>query len=160
MTIEPIAAALSTGVIVMLIIIALVAVFIVLTIYGRKQEKKYAETQKQVEAAAQPATILVIDKKQMKMSEAGFPKFVMDSIPKQAKRAKVYVVKAKIGPKIEPFMCSEEVFNLAPKGQSVRAMISGFYITEVRSVRGPALVPDKKLSWRERIKKRAMKENQ
>ncbi|MGI6002696.1 MAG: hypothetical protein ACOX74_03585 [Lachnospiraceae bacterium] len=158
MTIEPIAAALSASVILMIVIIALAAVFVVLTIYGRKQEKKYAETQRQVEEAARPATILVIDKKQMKMTEAGFPKFVMDSLPKQAKRAKVYVVKAKIGPKIQPFMCSEEVFNLAPKGQSVRAMISGFYITEMRSVRGPALVPDKKLSWRERIKKRAMKD--
>ena len=48
MTIEPIAAALSASVILMIVIIALAAVFVVLTIYGRKQEKKYAETQRQV----------------------------------------------------------------------------------------------------------------
>ena len=57
MTIEPIAAALSASVILMIVIIALAAVFVVLTIYGRKQEKKYAETQRQVEEAARPATI-------------------------------------------------------------------------------------------------------
>ena len=80
----------------------------------KKTEKKQAEQQQQLEAAAQNVTMLVIDKKRMKLKEAGFPAVVIDNTPKYLRRAKVAVVKAKVGPKVMTLMCDEKVFPLIP----------------------------------------------
>ena len=55
--------------------------------------------------------MLVIDKKRMKLKEAGFPSVVIDNTPKYLRRAKVAVVKAKVGPKVMTLMCDEKVFS-------------------------------------------------
>lgn len=131
--------------IVMLVILAiLVAVLIGLYFLGKKAEKKQAEQQQQLEAAAQSVTMLIIDKKRMKLKEAGFPSAVIDNTPKYLRRAKVPVVKAKIGARIMTLMCDEKVFPLIPIKKEVKAVISGIYITGVKGLRGALEVPETK----------------
>ena len=166
-TIAPIAA-LGTAWIVTLVILAILIIALVIVgVWGNKQQKKSADAQQQLQHrlepvlparreivddqhqdAAQPMTLLVIDKKRMKISEANLPKVVIDNVPKMMRRSKVPIVKAKVGPRIMTFMCDEKVFDMIPVKQEIRAMVGGIYILSVKSLRGPALVtPPKKTFW-------------
>ena len=110
MTIAPIAA-LGTAWIVTLVILAILIIALVIVgVWGNKQQKKSADAQQQLQDAAQPMTLLVIDKKRMKISEANLPKVVIDNVPKMMRRSKVPIVKAKVGPRIMTFMCDEKVY--------------------------------------------------
>ena len=132
MTIAPIAA-LGTAWIVTLVILAILIVLLVIVgVWGNKQQKKSADAQQQLQAAAQPMTLLVIDKKRMKISEANLPKVVIDNVPKMMRRSKVPIVKAKVGPRIMTFMCDEKVFDMIPVKQEIRAMVGGIYILSVK----------------------------
>lgn len=132
-------------VIVMLCIIAvLIIAMVALYFFGKKQEKKQAEQQEQLKAMAQSVSLLIIDKKRMKIKEAGFPAVVLENTPKYLRRAKVPVVKAKIGPKIMTLMCDEKIFPLVPVKKEVKAVISGIYITEVKGIRGPLETKEEK----------------
>ena len=132
-------------VIVMLCIIAvLIIAMVALYFFGKKQEKKQAEQQEQLKAMAQNVSLLIIDKKRMKIKEAGFPSVVLENTPKYLRRAKVPVVKAQIGPKIMTLMCDEKIFPLVPVKKEVKAVISGIYITEVKGIRGPLETKEEK----------------
>ena len=126
------------------VIVILVAAIIALYFFGKKQEKKQAEQQEQLKAMAQHVSLLDIDKKRMKIKDAGFPAVVLESTPKYLRRAKVPVVKAKIGPKIMTLMCDEKIFPLVPVKKEVKAVVSGIYITEVKGIRGALEAPEKK----------------
>lgn len=135
----------KTWMIVMICIIVVLAIALVaLYFFGKKQEKKQAEQQEQLKAAAQNVSLLVIDKKRMKLKEAGFPSVVLENTPKYLRGAKLPVVKAKIGPKIMTLMCDEKIFPMIPVKKEVKAVISGIYITEVRGIRGPLEVKEEK----------------
>ena len=141
----------STSTIILLVVIAvLVAGLAFLTFWGNKQQKKAEASQ--IEAAAQPMTMLVIDKKKMKLTESGLPKIVIDSTPKLYRRSKVPVVKAKIGPRIMTLIADEKVFDIIPVKQEVKAMVSGIYILSVKSLRGPALTAPPKVGFFKRMK--------
>jgi len=132
-------------IIVMLCIIAvLIIAMVALYFFGKKQEKKQAEAQEQLKSVAQSVSLLIIDKKRMKLKEAGFPSVVLENTPKYLRGAKVPVVKAKIGPKIMTLMCDEKIFPQIPVKKEVKAVISGIYITEVRGIRGPLEVKEEK----------------
>ena len=131
-------------IILIVVMVILIAAIVALYFFGKKQEKKQAEQQEQLKAMAQNVSILVIDKKRMKIKDAGFPAVVLDSTPKYLRRAKVPVVKAKIGPKIMTLMCDEKFFPLVPVKKEVKAVISGIYITEVKGLRGALDTPEKK----------------
>ena len=101
-------------IVLLVILVVLIIATVVLYFLGKKMEKRQAEQQEQMEATKQNMSMLVIDKKKMKLRDAGFPAFVMESVPKYMRRSKVYVVKAKVGPKIISFMCDREVFDVIP----------------------------------------------
>ena len=63
------------NVLIVILIIALVAL-VVLYFLGNKLQKRQVEQQQLLDAAAQTASILVIDKKKMKITQAGLPKAV------------------------------------------------------------------------------------
>ena len=86
-------------------------------------------------AQAQPANMLIIDKKYMPLKDAKFPKIVMEQTPKKYQKAKVPVVKAKVGPQIVTLMCDEAIYDDIPTKGEVKAMVSGIYIVSVKSVR-------------------------
>ena len=144
----------STGTIVLIVVlIILIAALVALYFFGKKTEKKQAEQKSQMDAMAQTMNMLIIDKKRMKLKEAGLPSVVVENTPKYLRRTKVAVVKAKVGPKIMTLMCDEKVFPLIPVKKEVKAVVSGIYITGVKGVRGPLETPQKKKGFFARFKK-------
>ena len=101
--------------------------------------------------AAQPVTMLVIDKKMLPMKDANLPKQVLESTPKRYQKAKLPIVKAKIGPQIINLICDDGIFDVMPVRGEVKAMVSGIYITAVRGIRGPLEKPKKKKGFRARM---------
>lgn len=154
MTITPLVSFSLSPVAIVLIVIAviLLGVLIFLGIWGSKQQKKAEAQQAEMQAAAQYVSMLVIDKKRMKLKEAGLPKMVVDATPKYLRRSKVPVVKAKVGPKIMTLISDEKIFDLIPIKQEVKASVSGIYIISVKSLRGPALTAPIKQGFFKRMK--------
>ena len=148
----------STGTIVTIVILCiLVAAIVALYFLGKKAQKKQAEQQEQMKASAQNVSMLIIDKKKMKLKEAGFPSIVLENAPKYLRGMKVPVVKAKVGPKVMTLMCDEKIFPLVPVKKEVKAVISGIYLTEVRGLRGPLETPAKKQGFFQRMKNKLTK---
>ena len=148
----------STFTIVMIVILViLIGVLVGLYIFGKKAEKKQAEQQEQMAAAAQVVSMLIIDKKKLRLKEAGLPQMVVDNTPKYLRRTKVPVVKAKIGAKIMTLMCENKVFEVLPVKKEVKAVVSGIYIMEVRGVRGPLDTPPKKKSMMQKLRAKLTK---
>lgn len=127
----------STPMIISLIVlVVIVAAFAALYFFGNKMQKKQIEQREQLQEAAQQASMLVIDKKMMRLKDAGLPKIVMEQTPKRFRNAKMPIVKAKIGPQTINLICDEGIFDELPTKCEVKAMISGIYITEIKSIRG------------------------
>ena len=62
----------------LVILILVVVVLAVLYFLGRKLEKRQVEQQALLEAAAQTVSMLVIDKKKMKIQDSNLPKMVLE----------------------------------------------------------------------------------
>ena len=91
----------STGTIVLLVIlVVLIVAAIALYFLGKKAQKRQAEQQEQLEAIKQTVSMLIIDKKRMKLKESGLPQAVIDQAPRMMRGSKLPIVKAKIGPQI------------------------------------------------------------
>ncbi len=140
---------------VLMVILAIAAILLVVLYFlGRKLEKRQVEQQALLEASKQTVSMLVIDKKKMKVKEAGLPKIVYDQTPKYMRWAKIPVVKAKVGPKVMTLMADERVFAMLPVKTEAKVVISGIYITDIKSVRGGSVVaPPKKKGFFARFKK-------
>lgn len=135
----------SKPLIITLIILAvLIAIMIALYFLGKKAEKKKAEQDEQLKAAAQNVTMLIIDKKRMRLKDAGLPAQVVEQTPKMMRRSKLPIVKAKIGPRVMSMIADEQIFDDIPVKKEVKATISGLYITSVHGLRGPLEKPQKK----------------
>ena len=143
------------NVVLIILVIALIALA-VLYYFGRKMEKRQAEQQSMMEAAKQTVSILVIDKKKLKLTQAGLPKMVVDQTPKYMRWTKVPVVKAKIGPKIVTLIADARVFECLPVKTEAKVILSGIYITQIKSVRGGSIpTPPKKKGFFARFRKDA-----
>ena len=138
-----------------LLVILVIAVVVLAVLYflGRKMEKRQVEQQSMMEAAKQVVSILVIDKKKLKAKDSGLPKMVTDQVPWYMKRAKFPIVKAKIGPKVTTLIADERVFLQLPVKTEAKVVISGLYITEIKSVRGGIPPLPKKKGFFSRFKK-------
>ena len=142
--------------IVLLVILAVLIIgLIVLYFLGKKAQKKKAEQDEQLAAAAQTVSMLIIDKKRMRITESGLPQVVIDQTPKMMRRTKLPIVKAKVGPKVMSLIADESVFDYIPVKKEVKATVSGIYITKVTGVRGPLEKPEGKKSWRTKLKEKA-----
>ena len=115
----------NVTIVLLVILIVLIIGCVVLYFLGKKAEKKQADQQAQLEAAAQTVSMLVIDKKRLKIKDAGFPPIVLENTPKYLRRSKVPVVKAKVGPKVMTLMCDADIFPLVPVKKEVKATVSG-----------------------------------
>ena len=137
-----------------ILIIAVIAAIILGVLYfvGRKMQE---DQRAQLDQMEQTVNMLVIDKKRMKIMEAGFPKMVTDNIPKRAKMSKVPVVKAKIGPKITPLLCDEAIFDDVPVKAEIKAVVSGIYITSIKNLRNVAPPEPEKRGLRAKLTKKS-----
>ena len=140
----------STVTIVLLVILAVLIIAVVaLYFFGKKAQKRQAEQQQQIEAYKQTVSMLIIDKKRMKLKDAGLPAMVLEQTPKLMRRAKLPIVKAKIGPQIMTLVCEESIFDSVPVKKEVKATVSGIYITAVKGLHGNSLAKpvQKKKNW-------------
>ena len=134
----------KTGTIVLIVIAILtIAALVVLYFISKKAKKKQEETEQQMKASAQVLSMLIIDKKRMKIKEAGLPAVAIESTTKYLRGMKVPVVKAKVGPRVMTLLCDEKIFPNIPVKKEVKAVVSGLYITDVKGLRGPLEAPKK-----------------
>ena len=123
--------------IIMLIIVAVAMIIMgVLYFIGKRLQKKQQVQKDAIREQAQKVTMLVIDKKMLPMKDAGLPKMVMQQTPKRYQKAKMPIVKAKIGPQIMNLICDDGIYDQMPVRGEVKAMVSGIYIMSVKNVRG------------------------
>lgn len=143
------------GIIAAILIIA----FVVLYFLGKRLQKKQEGQQEAMDAAAQQMNLFIIDKKKLKAMDANLPKMVTDQIPKYMKRAKLPIVKVKVGARVMSLICDAKVFDtIAPK-QEVKATVSGLYLTAAKRIRGPIVETDpKKRKEQLKAEKKAAKE--
>lgn len=127
---------------------------IVLYFVSKKMQKKQDESQAQMQANSQVASILVIDKKKMKLKESGLPKMVLEGTPKYLRGSKVPIVKAKIGPKVMSLMCDDKIFSQLPVKKEIKVVISGIYIMGVKGRNVLEAPPQKQSLW-QRAKNKA-----
>ncbi len=144
----------STLTTVLLIILAVLIVLLVaLYFFGRKAQKKQEIQKEQMEAMKQNVTMLIIDKKRLKIKDSGLPQAVIDQTPKMMRRTKLPIVKAKVGPKIMSLVCEASIFDSIPLKREVKAVVSGIYITSVKGIRGSLETkPQKKPGFFARMK--------
>lgn len=126
----------TLGKVLLIVAIVLVALIVFLFIFGRKAQRKQAETEAQMKAYEQTMSMLIIDKKRMKMKDAGLPAMVMEQTPKLMRNSKLPVVKVKVGPQIMTMIADAKVFDQIPIKKEVKATVSGIYITGVKGIRG------------------------
>ena len=123
---------------ILIIVAGIVAgVFLVLYLLGRRSQKKADEQQAQIDASKQQVTMLIIDKRKMKIKESGLPQMVYEQMPKLFRGRKFPIVKAKVGPRIMTFIAEPKVFEVIPVKKEIKATVAGLYITDVKGIRGP-----------------------
>lgn len=126
----------TVSIVLIVILVILVVAVIALYFFGKKAQKKQEEQQQQLEAAKQTVSMLIIDKKRMKLKEAGLPSMVLEQTPKLLRNSKLPIVKAKVGPQIMSLVCDEKIFDSVPVKKEVKATVSGIYITDVKGLHG------------------------
>lgn len=135
----------NTLTIVLLVILAvLIVAVVVLYFLGKKAQKKQDQQQAQIDAMKQTVSMLIIDKKRMKLKDAGLPQAVLEQTPKLLRGSKLPVVKAKVGPQIMTLICDEKIFDSVPVKKEVKAEVSGIYITGVKGLHGKPVVTEQK----------------
>ena len=151
MGIMPVMALSGLQIFMIVLVVVVVAATVALYFYGNKMQKKQEEAEKQMQIGAQTVSLLVIDKKIMKLKEAGFPQLVLDQTPKYLRGSKVPVVKAKIGPKIMTLMCDNNAFEVLPVKKEVKVVMNGIYIMEVKGARGGLDKKEEKVGFFKRM---------
>ena len=134
-----------------IILVILVLILIALYYFGNKMQKKQAENQAQLDAMAQTVSMLIIDKKRLRVKDSGLPAMVIDQVPKYLRRSKMPIVKAKVGPKVMNLIADEKVFELLPVKKEVKVVVSGIYITAIKSARGGIEKPQSKKGFFKRL---------
>ncbi len=129
--------------IIVMIVIAVILTIAVVVLYflGKRAQKKQAQQQEMMEANKQTVSMLIIDKKRMKLRDAGLPQMVIDQTPKAMRGSKLPIVKAKVGPQILSLICDEKIFEAVPVKKEVKAVVSGIYIMDVKGLHGKANTP-------------------
>ena len=143
-------------IVLLIILVILIAVLIALYFMGKRLQARQAESEAQIQSMKQPMTLLVIDKKRLKLKESGLPDQVIQQTPWYAKRSKVPVVKAKVGPQFINFICDEKIFDSIPVKKQIKAMVSGIYIVGIRGAHGKLNAPQEKLTRWQRFRKRIL----
>jgi len=143
------------------IVVAVIAIALLVVLYflGKKAEKRKAEQDAQMEQYKQTVSMLIIDKKRMRLIDSGLPQAVLDQTPKLMRRAKLPIVKAKVGPQVMSLVADEKIFEAIPVKKEVKATVSGIYITDVKGLHGKIEAPVKKTkgfkAWVERMQEKA-----
>lgn len=142
-------------IIVLVIVIALGIGCFFLYRKGKEMQERSESTQEQMKVGAQTQSLLVIDKKRMRLKDANLPKVVLEQTPKIYRRSKVPVVKVKVGPKIVTMMCDDKIFDLIPLKKEIKAVINGIYIMDVKGLRSNLETAPKKKGFMAKMRDKA-----
>ena len=127
----------SKGLIILIITLVILLIgVVVLYFLGKRAQKKQAKQQEQIDAMKQTVSMLIIDKKKMRLKDAGLPQAVIDQTPKLMRNSKLPIVKAKVGPQVLSLVCDAKIFDDVPVKKEVKAVVSGIYITGVKGLHG------------------------
>ncbi len=149
------------GWVIFLIILAIfIILMVVLYFAGKKLQQKQEEQKAMMEANKQTVTLLVIDKKRLKIKDAKLPADVMAQMPKMSKNLKAPMVKVKIGPQILTMFCDESIFDLVPVKKEIKAEVSGMYLVGVKGIHGTKIQKETKKKgkfkqWVEKMQEKA-----
>ena len=140
----------------LVIVIVLAIIIAVLYFLGKKAQKKqvceYKGQQELLDANKQTVSMLIIDKKRMKLKDAGLPQMVIDQTPKMMRGSKLPIIKAKVGPQIVSLICDEKIFDSVPVKKEVKAVVSGIYVLDVKGLHGKTeAAPEKKKGFFKRL---------
>ena len=137
--------ALNTLTIVLISVAAVLLIAVlVLFLLGKRAEKKQDDQEKLMKENEQVINVFIIDKKKMRLKDAGLPQVVLEQSPKLAKMAKLPIVKVKAGPRVMNLIADNKIWDQILPKQDIKATVSGIYITKVQRLRGPAAQPKKK----------------
>ena len=141
-------------IVMIIILVILIGATIALYFLGKKAEARQAEQDEMLQKNAQPVTMLIIDKKKLPLKDSGLPEQVIAQAPWYSKRAKLPLVKAKVGPQIMTLIADAAVYDQIPLKKEVKAQVSGLYITSVKGAHGKLDTPVEKKkglrAWAER----------
>lgn len=140
---------------IVVLVVAIVALFLLYR-FGTKMQKKSEQSQSDMKAAAQTVSLLVIDKKRLKLKEAGLPSVVIEQTPKYLRGSKLPIAKVKIGPKVLNMICDEKIFDIIPLKKEVKAVISGIYIMEIKGARGGLEARPEKVGFFKKMKNKVL----
>ena len=135
----------------LIILVILIIALVVLYFVGKRLQKKQDASREQIEAAKQQMTLLIIDKKRMRVKDAGLPQMVVDQVPKLMRNSKLPIVKVTAGPRVMVMIADEKIYDIIPVKKEVRATVSGIYILDVKPLRGKLETPPKKKTLRQRM---------
>ena len=136
----------------LVIVIVLAIIIAVLYFLGKKAQKKQAEQQELLDANKQTVSMLIIDKKRMKMKDAGLPQMVIDQTPKMMRGSKLPIIKAKVGPQIVSLICDEKHLDSNIEGLTPNAFSRGIYVLDVKGLHGKTeAAPEKKKGFFKRL---------
>jgi hypothetical protein len=98
----------------------------------KRMKRKMQEQQSMVDQHKIATSILVLEKRRDKVTNANIPKSVLSQIPAVYKIKKVPLVKAKIGAQVMDLLCDEDVFDKLPERKSVRVDMAGIFIASIK----------------------------
>ena len=138
---------------ILLIVAAMIGIIVAVFYFlGKKAKKRQAEQQEMLQANKQTVSMLIIDKKRMRIKDSGLPQMVIDQTPKMMRRSKLPIVKAKIGPQIMSLICDEKIFDYVPVKKEVKAVVSGIYVLDVKGLHGKTeITPVKKSRFKKAL---------
>ena len=143
------------------IVVVLLIGVVILYFVGSKMQTRQLEQEQLMDQMAQTVSMLVIDKKILRMKESGLPPAVLEQTPKYMRRAKVPVVKGKVGNRIMVMLADTAAYEVLPVKSEAKVVISGIYIREVKSVRGKTIqAPEKKKGFFSRFRKNKNKKDE
>ena len=143
--------------VIIIILAAVVAVLLILVFIGKRAQKRQAQNEDIIRANAQVVSVLVIDKKKMKITQAGLPDLALAEVKWYQKIQKIPVVKVKVQNRIANVLCDVRVYDALPVKCEAKVVLSGLYITEIRSIRGGAILqPEKKKTLWQRLDRKSV----
>jgi len=117
----------------LIVVVVIIGIVIGLRFLRKRVQRKMDEQQTLVDQHKVTTSILVIEKKKDRISNANIPKSVVDQIPKIYKLKKVPIVKAKVGPQVMDLLCDEDVFDKLPERKTVRVDLAGIFIAGIKT---------------------------
>jgi len=138
-------------IVLLVILVVLIALAIALYFFGKRADKAKTEQDRIIDETKQTVSMLIIDKKRMRLKDANLPSMIIEQTPWWARRSKAPIVKAKVGPKVMTFIAENSVYDLIPVKKEVKCTISGLYIVGVKGIRGQLEEAPKKKSLTNRL---------